>query len=169
MVLLKTKISFTIVLLAGVYAANAQQTNVGNNFNNGNLINQAVTNINYNPVQVVANNDNNASEVQYLNNNVANNPPAQQVQIQQQETQQQVQSTNQTIVPSLGNGFHVRFQLNSSSADKSFAGSSAKSSFSKAKKSKNNYSKFSFRMKHKMKNMFSKHKKAYNTSLCSRF
>ena len=82
MILLKTKMSFTIVLLAGIYTANAQQTNVANNFNKGNQINQAVTNIDNNPVQMVANNDNNASEVQYLSNNLANNPP-QQVQIQQ--------------------------------------------------------------------------------------
>ena len=168
MILLKTKMSFTIVLLAGIYTANAQQTNVANNFNKGNQINQAVTNIDNNPVQMVANNDNNASEVQYLSNNLANNPP-QQVQIQQQAIQHNAQSSNQTITPSLGNGFHIRFQLNSSSADKSFSGSSAKSSFSKAKKSKNSFSKFSFRAKHKMKNIFTKHKKAYNTSLCSRF
>lgn len=136
--------------------------------------NDAIVTIVGNPVD---NNDNNGN--QFANSNIANQtnlppPPA----------QQQYAPIEQNIEPTLENGFHMRFQLESpgsverlntvsgsSSATTYAAGSSGYSGSggAKVKRRSATMAERSFNFKKKVKTVLPKRKKRYHPTLCEKF
>lgn len=146
------KYSLLTIILLGSVGANAQnQTN--------NAAPQAVVTIIGDPVvnqNDFINNNNNP----YTDNNT-NGPPS----------QQQMANVNQNIEPSLENGFHIRFDLDSPQAmDRVMAsGYMASGGSGKVKKHETSMTERSFNLKKKIKTWLPKHKKKYRPHLCGRF
>lgn len=116
-------------------------------------------------------NDNNVN-VNYANNmaNQPKDPPPPQ--------QQQLAPVDQNIEPTLENGFHMRFQIESPgsvermtsvSTSTGSSGGSAASSGGKARKHAVTMAERSFNMKKKLKNWLPKRKKKYHPTLCEKF
>ena len=96
------------------------------------------------------------------------------------QVQQQLTASNNTIEPSLENGFHVRFEVNSQQAVEptSIAGfapvssansGSSYSSSGKVKKHGTSISEVAFNIKKKIRSKVPKRKKKYHPHLCGRF
>ena len=118
-------------------------------------------------------NDNNVN-VNYANNmaNQPNNPPPPQ--------QQQFAPIEQNIEPTLENGFHMRFQIESpgsvermasvgTSSGSSSSGGASVSSGGKARRHAVTMTERSFNMKKKLNNWLPKRKKKYHPTLCEKF
>jgi hypothetical protein len=166
----KIKTVFTLALFAGVLAASAQITNIGNmtgNQGNYNPPIQQYQNANINLVQgnQFENNINIAeSNPQVIDNN-DNNPP--QINQAPQQMQSPAAPSNQTIEPTLSNGFHIRFNLDEpSTSDKQTT--SARTVSYKSSKSKGSAHN-SFKVKRRFKHLFPHSKGKYKTSLCYNF
>ena len=146
-------ISLAVVLVWHINA-NAQETNTNN---------QAIVTIIGDPVQANTSGD-------FINTNpyTENNaPPAQ---------QQIAKSDNQNIEPTLENGFHMRFEVNSDyvnhggSLSSSAYSSSGSGSSAKAKKQHSiTIAERSFNAKKRIKSWLPEHKKKYHPHLCGRF
>jgi hypothetical protein len=129
--------------------------------------NEAVVTIVGNPV------DNSNQDVQYAGNNFQQNPPP--------PSQQQFAPINENIEPTLENGFHMRFQLespgsverlntvNTSSSSSSAPSYSSGSSGSKVKKHGVSMTQRTFNFKKKLKNWLPQRKKKYRPTLCEKF
>ena len=157
MVLLKQSSSFIAILLLGISSAFAQQTG---NINANAMINISDNNSD-NQIQI---NKTNVSNINlYVDNN---NNPVQQQQFTPQQQAVEINNDN-TIEPTLDNGFHIRFQLNSPAlaehVNKSFNNNY------KTKRIKTTFAKRNFIRKRRFKKLFSYNKKNYKTSLCGRF
>jgi len=173
----KIKSALTLALFAGVAGASAQVNNIGNmtgNQGNYNPPQQQYTNINTNAaisnINIVQenqfqNNFNKAESNPQINDDNNNNPP--QINDAPQQIQTQAAPDNQTIEPSLDNGFHIRFKINMPAvADKQTSSAhtvSYKSSKSKAA------THTSFKMKRRFKHLLPHGKGKYKTSLCYNF
>jgi hypothetical protein len=124
--------------------------------------NDATVNIVGNPLS----NDN--PDNNFSNNVIQNAPPP--------PVYQQFATTDQNIEPTLENGFHMRFQLESPASvervtsigsSSSFAGGSAGGT--KVRKRTISMSERSFNFKKKLKNWLPKRKKKYHPTLCEKF
>lgn len=128
--------------------------------------NEATVTIVGNPVD----NDNNQGN-QFQNNRYQSNPPA--------PAQQQFAPVNENIEPTLENGFHMRFQIESpgsverlsgvSSSSASYAAGSGGASSVRLKKRSVSLAERNFNLKKKMKNWLPKRKKKYHPTLCEKF
>ena len=141
MFLIRFRCFFSVLLMLLVGVIYGQSSNVNN---------EAVINIIGDPVQ--SNNDYNSS-----------NGPTTDSQLQT--------STNQTIEPTLENGFHMRYELSSPKAVQHFSSSDpyAGTFNEKTKKSNNNLSKTSFNIKKRFRSMLPERKKRYHPHACGRF
>ena len=88
--------------------------------------------------------------------------------------QRQFSTTDQNIEPTLENGFHMRFQVESNAAVKenSMASSGSSSGIGggiKAHKRLINFSQRTFNAKKKIRNKLPKRKKKYHPTLCEKF
>jgi hypothetical protein len=108
---------------------------------------------------------------QYSNAYQTNEPPP--------PAQQQFATTEQNIEPTLENGFHMRFQLESPGSVERINSVNTASSFSsgsgaggagvKVKKRSVSISERTFNVKKKLKNKMPKFKKKYHPTLCEKF
>ncbi|MDQ3048599.1 MAG: hypothetical protein M3R27_13705 [Bacteroidota bacterium] len=164
MIKLRLKYCLSGTLVLSIFALTAQ-TNPGN---------QAVVTIIGNSVSDNNNNlDNNFNNYQNNNDNnpyiQSNEPPKQQ--------QQFVQAVSNNIEPTLENGFHLRFEMNSQPVERmntsgyasASAGGSGGGSYGKAKKHSTTMTERSFNFKKKVKKWLPKRKKKYRPHLCGRF
>ena len=135
--------------MLGCLCVNAQQSG---------LTNQAVVTIVGNSPNI---NDN-------LNDFINTNPYQQS---SEPVVQQQTVQSNQIIEPTLENGFHVRFQVNSTQPMErtSSAGTSSGNSYNKARKHGISMAKLSFDVKKRVKCWLPERKKKYHPTLCGRF
>ena len=166
----KIKSLLAIALFITISAATAQVGNLGN---------QALSNINYNPPQqqmsnvyIVTNtgnkfvNINNAKESNRVNDDNNDNNPTQ-INEAPQQMQTQAAQVDEPVEPTLDNGFHIRFKIDMPAvADKQTSSAhtvSYKSSKSKAA------THTSFKMKRRFKHLLPHGKGKYKTSLCYNF
>ncbi|HEX8515698.1 MAG TPA: hypothetical protein VF868_05815 [Bacteroidia bacterium] len=125
-------------------------------------------------ITIVGNPVDNINQVQYLNNYQENNPPP--------PEQQQFAPIQQNIEPSLENGFHMRFQLespgsverlsgvtSSSHASSSYSSGSGGGSGIRVKKHSVSMAQRTFNFKKKIKNWLPERKKKYHPTLCEKF
>lgn len=135
----------------------------------GNQSNQAVVTIVGNaPDNNVGNSDNDPNDFINSNPYSENNAP-----------QMQQQMTSQNIEPTLENGFHIRFELNSNKTEEQIISSSLTASTSpssgggasvgKAKKHSATLAERTFNTKKRLKTWLPKRKKRYHPHLCGRF
>lgn len=92
---------------------------------------------------------------------------------------QQLATTDQNIEPTLENGFHMRFQLESpasvervtnvGSSSSSYSSGSGSGGGTKARKHTISMNERSFNFKKKLKNWLPKRKKKYHPTLCEKF
>ena len=117
-----------------------------------------------------------APEVNNVNDFVNTNPSVENN--NEPQIQQQLTAQNTNIEPTLDNGFHARFEVNSQQAVEptSIAGfapvSSAGTSFASSGKSKRHFTtmaEHSFNTKKKIRSVLPKRKKKYHPHLCGRF
>jgi hypothetical protein len=113
-----------------------------------------------------------------IDNNYANQFNPVQNSVPPPPEQQQFAPINQNIEPSLENGFHMRFQIESpGSAERMSSVNSSSVSYSgsgsgggmKVKKRSISLSEKSFNIKKKLKNKIPKRKKKYHPTLCEKF
>lgn len=116
------------------------------------------------------NNDNNVGN-QFSNYTIQNNNPP-------PPEQQQFAPTNDNIEPTLENGFHMRFQIESPASVERMSSIGSSSGFSsggsssgglKTKKHSVSIAERSFNFKKKLKNWLPKRKKKYHPTLCEKF
>lgn len=122
---------------------------------------QAIVTIIGDPVQEqqnFLNNDDNP----YTNNNTNAPPP--------QSQMAELSNKGSNIDPSLDNGFHVRFELDSPSiSERSSSGYMSSGMSGKTKKHTTTMAERSFNVKKKIKSILPKRKKKYRPHLCGRF
>ena len=166
----KIILTLAIALFIGISATTAQIGHLGN---------QAITLTNYNPPpQQYSNIQSNASLSniniaqgnQFENNaNKADNNP--QVNDNNDNNPQQMQSpaapANQTIEPTLSNGFHIRFNLDEPSTSDKQTTSARTVSYKSSKSKSTSHS--SFKVKRRFKHLLPHSKGKYKTSLCYNF
>jgi hypothetical protein len=148
---------FSLIAIGfNVHAQQAGVTLVGSLGNSNEPVEQTTN------VHDFINNDNNP----YLNN-VANNPPSQQ---QMADLNSNTNKEPESVEPSLENGFHMRFQVESGGPNQSFASSGYMSSGSgKTPKHAISMTERSFNAKKKIRSVLPKHHKKYRPHLCGRF
>lgn len=109
--------------------------------------------------------DNNA--VNQFNPVQTNQPPP--------PAQQEFAPVDQNIEPTVENGFHMRFQIESPASVErlttvsSYSGSAGASGGAKARKKNTSMAERSFNVKKKVKNWIPKRKKKYHPTLCEKF
>jgi hypothetical protein len=126
--------------------------------------NEATVTIVGNPVNI----DNIGNQFNNVNVYQTNDPPP--------PAQQQFANPDQNIEPTLENGFHMRFQLESpgsveriSGVSSSYSGGSSSAAAGRSRKHTTSLAQKSFNFKKKLKKWIPERKKKYHPTLCEKF